>query len=541
MVGAAWLLVALPAQALGPPAFATDEILVNVEELDDQRIPEIGSGPGGRSVIVWQSRNQDNPGWGVYGRLLNADGEPVAEAFRANDFDLGSHDGQQVRMAPDGSFVVAWNGPDSGSARAVIQARRFGSDGLPLGPDQRISDSVDDIQILPRFGLAAGGVLAIAWEGRGVTGPNFNIIAREFDGQDRPLGPPSQINTFDLGAQRNAELVMNADGQQLAAWQSASEDGNDWGIVAACGQFGQGFARPIRVNQTVTGGQARPRAAIAEDGRFVVVWHDNTGLSTFTYRRVMARIFAADCSPLSDEIQVNQFDERIQDLPHVAIAGDGRILVVWQSFTPEFEDQGIYGRGLRLDGRFLGDEFLISSEREAFQDFPAVAGLPDGGFVVTWESAGQDESGYGIFARRFFGPAPAAIEVLSGDNQTARVNTAFAEPIRLGVIDQWGEPRIGQPVRLKVPASGPSARFENGASVIELLTDDVGEIEARLTAGAQPGGFSISANVIETGVSVRFGLINEAAPRPVPALGGLGALMLLFAVALIASRLLPRS
>jgi len=536
-----WLLVALPALSMDPTAFATAERLINSEELDDQRIPEIGSGPGGRSVIVWQSRNQDNPGWGVYGRLLNSDGEPVADEFRANDFDLGSHDGQQVRMAPDGSFVVAWNGADARSSRAVIQARRFGPDGLPLGPDQRISDAVDDIQILPRFGLAAGGALAVAWEGRGVTGPSFNIIARELDGQDRPLGPPRQVNTFDLGAQRNAELVMNADGQQVAAWQSVGEDGNDWGIVAACGQFGQGFGLPILVNQTTTGGQARPRAAIADDGRFVIVWHDNIGQSTFTYRRVMARIFSPDCSPLSDEIQVNQFDERIQDLPHVAIAGDGRVLVVWQSFTPEFEDQGIYGRGLRLDGSFLGDEFLISSEREAFQDFPAVAGLPDGGFVVTWESAGQDESGYGIFARRFFGPAPAMIEVQSGDNQTARVNTAFAEPIRLRVIDQWGEPRIGQPVRLKVPSTGPSARFENGATVIELLTDDVGQIEASLTAGALPGAFSISANVIETGISVRFGLTNEAPPRPVPALGRLGALILLFAVVLIATRVLPRN
>ena len=539
-------LLALPARALDPTAFATPEFRVNSHEPNDQRIPEIGGGPGGRSVIVWQSRNQDNPSWGIYGQLLNADGELVGDEFRANEFDQGAQDGQQVRMQSDGGFVVVWNGPDAASERQLIQARRFQSNAAPAGPDRRISEFVDDLQILPRFALRDDGALAVAWEGRGVTGPTFNIVAREFDNQDRPLGPPRQVNAFDVGAQRRAELVMNAEGRQVVAWQSALEDGSDWGILTACGTFGQGFGRPRRVNQTLTGGQARPRAAIAEDGRFVIVWHDNTGLSSIAYRRVMARIFSADCSPLTDEIQINQFDERIQDLPHVAITGDQRVVVVWQSFTPEFEDQGVYGRGLRLDGTFLGDEFLLSSEREAFQDFPAVAGLPDGGFIATWESAGQDESGFGIFARRFFGPAAATINVLSGNDQAAEIDTAFAEPIRLRVVDQWGEVRAGQIVRLSVPVAGPSARFESGASVVERETDSDGQVEVRLIAGSQPGAFSVSAQVEVTGVAARIALVNRApttptAARPVPSAGALAWLILALLCLLVGRRVLSGS
>ena len=140
----------------------------------------------------------------------------------------------------------------------------------------------------------------------------------------------------------------------------------------------------------------------------------------------MLRRFDADCQPAGPETQVNQFDEGIQDLPEIGLDGDGHYVIVWQSFPEDFEQQGIYGRRMTLAGEFLGDEFAIHQEIEAYQDFPTVSGLPDGGFIVTWESAGQDESGFGIYARRFLGPAPARLELLGGDNQQTEVGQPFA-------------------------------------------------------------------------------------------------------------------
>lgn len=49
----------------------------------------------------------------------------------------------------------------------------------------------------------------------------------------------------------------------------------------------------------------------------------------------------------------------------------------------------------------LGPEFRINSYTASAQSYPSVATLTDGGFVVTWQSNGQDGSGYGIYGQRY--------------------------------------------------------------------------------------------------------------------------------------------
>jgi hypothetical protein len=49
----------------------------------------------------------------------------------------------------------------------------------------------------------------------------------------------------------------------------------------------------------------------------------------------------------------------------------------------------------------VGPEFQINVFTNSPQEFPAVASDADGDFVVTWDSAGQDGQGHGVFARRF--------------------------------------------------------------------------------------------------------------------------------------------
>jgi hypothetical protein len=49
----------------------------------------------------------------------------------------------------------------------------------------------------------------------------------------------------------------------------------------------------------------------------------------------------------------------------------------------------------------VGGEFQINTYSPGLQRSPRVAGLPDSGFVVVWESEGQDGDGTGLFGRRF--------------------------------------------------------------------------------------------------------------------------------------------
>ena len=385
---------------------ATPEFQVNTFTPGDQRIPSIAADDQGNSLVTWQSRNQEAPGWGIYGQRFDAEPEPAGTEFRVNSFNQGSQDSAHASMSADGSFVVVWNGAVRATTRPEIIKRRFTATGVALFNDRQVGQTTDDLQIVARSALRDDGSLIVAWEARRVTNDTFNVLASHFDADSEPLTPVSQINQFDSTAQRRAAVAANSAGDQVIAWQSSGQDGSDWGIFARCMRFAGSGGDEFLVNQTTQGGQARPRVAMLDDGSFAIVWQDNMGRSSFSYQRVMLRLYDADCQPLTGEIQVNQFDEGIQDLPDISVDGNNIYVIVWQSFMPQFENQGIYGRGIDAMGEFVGDEFKISQEVEAFQDFPAVAGMPDGGFMAAWETIGQDGSGFGIYARRFFGFPP---------------------------------------------------------------------------------------------------------------------------------------
>jgi hypothetical protein len=504
------LSMLVPIVALAQPFddLATAEFQVNTHVANDQRIPEVASDAHGNSVIIWQSRNQDAPSWGVHAQRFDAQAGALGEEFRVNVFNQGQQDGQHVRMLADGRFVVVWNGRDRDFERAVIQMRRFRADGQPEGGDRRLSNAIDDLQILPRLGLLEDGALVVGWEGRGVSGPSFNIFSRRFNANDQALQAVAQVNQFDDTAQRRVDLAVNDRGNQVIAWQSASQDGSDWGVFARCAILGTSGGAEFLVNQTTVGGQARPRVAMADDGRFAIVWQDTRGASQFNYQRVMVRLYDPACQPLTGEIQVNQFDEGVQDLPDISIDGHGVYIVVWQNYPPDFEFQGIYGRRLDSSGTFLGDEFKISQEIIAYQDYPAVEGLPDGGFMAVWETIGQDGSGFGIFARRFFGPGPARLELTGGGQQAARTGTAFAEPLQVQLLDQWGLPQAGRVLVFEASDVGPGALFADGSDVAVLITDDNGEVSVAVRANEQPGHHVVLVSVDGAGLTLPIALSN---------------------------------
>jgi len=517
------------AGAVAFEAFATPEILVNSFEVGDQRVPLLAADGQGNALVIWQSRNQDDPGWGVHAQRLDRLGRRLGDEFRINNFNDGSQDGQHLAMAADGAFVVVWNGPDRFSSGNVISARHFDPEGQALAGDIRVSDLVDGLQILPRVALQDDGRALVAWE---AGAPDFNILARSLDAAGPAADPVALINTSLSGAQRRVDVMVGGDASRRLVWQDAEQDGSDWGVFVRCLDGAGTGPAERQVNQTTLGQQWRPRLAGLPDGGFVVVWQDTAGHSSFVYRRVMLRFYGGDCQARGPETQVNQFDEGIQDLPELAVDGVGRVIVIWQSLPPAFENQGIFGRRLAADGRFLGDEFRLSLDAEAFQDFPSLAALADGGFWAAWESAGQDQSGFGIVVRRFFAPQAAELILLGGEDQEAWVGQAFSEPIEVALLDQWDQPQTGQVIRFETAHEQAGVRFANGLPSIEVASDGLGRASVEMTANETAGSFAVEISVPGTGLRRFVTLSNRAAPVPlaVPALTGWGLAALLLLV-----------
>ena len=91
-----------------------------------------------------------------------------------------------------------------------------------------------------------------------------------------------------------------------------------------------------------------------------------------------------------------------QRTPAVAKLADGGYVVVWQSTQQVDTTSEIYFQRFNSSGVAVGPEMRVNTVTSSTQDQPHVAGLSNGGFVITWDdSSGSDSSGRGASTASF--------------------------------------------------------------------------------------------------------------------------------------------
>jgi Ca2+-binding RTX toxin-like protein len=141
----------------------------------------------------------------------------------------------------------------------------------------------------------------------------------------------------------------------------------------------------ILVPTTNTARQYGAKTAAFPDGRFIVVWTDEsrTGGDT-SDSATRGQFFNADGSKSGSEFLINDITAGAQNSVTVATTPEGRVLLTYttQSFPGE-ADIGIVGSTLDAQN----GEFLINTTTAGAQEHSAVAGFASEQFVVTWTDA----------------------------------------------------------------------------------------------------------------------------------------------------------
>ena len=161
--------------------------------------------------------------------------------------------------------------------------------------------------------------------------------------------------------------------------------------------------------------QGYPSVAALPDGGFVVTWNsrdqDGSKYGVFGQR------YDATGAPAGNEFQVNTHTTAYQYDPSVAALSDGGFVVTWNSYdaldAQDGSASGIFGQRYDASGVPVGVEFQVNTHTNNSQFNSSVAALPDGGFVVTWQSENQDGGGSGIFAQRYDASGARIIEISS--------------------------------------------------------------------------------------------------------------------------------
>ena len=323
----------------------------------------------------------------------------VGSEFQVNTYTTESQREPSVAFTGLGDFVVVWNSHFQDGQESGIFGQRFSSTGAALGGEFQVNEFTLNDQSRPSVASSASGDFVVVWQSAGQDSDDLGIVARRFSSAGAPVATEFQVTTYTTTNRDYPSLAVAPDGDFVVVWQSYVLGDTDTRAIVGrrFSSAGDPLGSELQIN-TLTGNNPRvPSVAMAADGRFVVAWE--TYPDDFSEYGAVAQRFSSEGAPLGGEMQVGTFTAFV-DYVTVAVHGDGGFVVVWESYGEDGYGGGIFARRFSSSGDALADELQINTYTDGGEFAPALAVTPDGGFIVVW-GAYLDAGGDGTFARRY--------------------------------------------------------------------------------------------------------------------------------------------
>jgi hypothetical protein len=406
-VGDEWLTTDSTAVAVtfGNRVPIGSEFQVNTYTAGDQDFPSVTKLSDGKFVVTWQGRDGDS--YGICGQIFNANSTKFLSEFKINTYTTDMQWGcPPVAGLNDGKFVVTWmsNGQD-GSAFGIY-GQMYNADGSKYSSEFRVNTQAGGNQNYPSVTRLNDGKFVVTWQSDAQDGSLYGVYGQMYNANGTRFLSEFQVNTYTTDVQRYPSVAGLIDGKFVVTWDSYGQDGSYDGVY---GQMynanGTGFLSEFRINSFIGNFQWYPSVTKLNDGKFVVTWESCYGQDG-NECGIYSQIYNADGNKYLSEFQVNTYTTNSQEYPSVAGLSDGKFVVTWQSRGQDGDSEGIYGQIYNGDGTRFLSEFRVNTYTSREQSKPSVAGLSDGKFVVTWTSGDvfppyQDGDMYGIYGQMF--------------------------------------------------------------------------------------------------------------------------------------------
>ena len=332
-------------------------------------------------------------------RLLVA--QPVGVEFQVNTYTSSRQIYPSVAYDADGDFVVVWTSNRGGlGAYEEISGQRYASSGAALGTEFRVNTYSYSTQNASDVAVEDNGDFVVVWRSRFQDGYGYGIFGQRFASSGAKVGSELQVNTATNFDQFNAEVASDSVGNFVVVWNSYNGLFVDSGVVGQrYDSTGTSLGANFQVNTFTVNSQNLPAVAMDGEGDFVVVWssygQDGSGYGVFGQR------FASSGAAIGAEFQVNTYTPSAQFAPSIATENNGDFVVTWASYYQDGSYSGVFGQRYASGGAPIGSEFQVNTYTMFLQRFVDTASDRQGGFIVTWSSEPQDASGSGVFGRRY--------------------------------------------------------------------------------------------------------------------------------------------
>jgi predicted nucleic acid-binding Zn-ribbon protein len=379
---------------------------------------------------------------------------PVTPQTRVNSTSGGDQKFPSVAMTPDGDVIAVWSGNGVGD-RNGIYFRRYQQttdtagpeltdfllpDGTPINTNQQVGQALSAIVLTfdeamfdnathtgnavtnpANYKLLKNGVEVVGGISQVYYGLN---MANTLSGQYGISSPKTNkyevvLIVDDNGA--GSGVMPLIDGQYQIVAKNSLRDAvgnplNSTGMNPNGNVMSQSFnvtigaGQETQVANSTNGGKQTGSQSVAgdADGDHVVVWTNTNSGQQGVYFKLYSVIWTVNTATNTRTASYSESESgEVRITSDVTATGaavardaDGDFVVTWTAqngangtdiFAQQFDAKGVAKSGI----------FRVNTYTTSAQSAPAVAMGTEGDFVITWESLGQDESGYGIYAQRF--------------------------------------------------------------------------------------------------------------------------------------------
>ena len=387
------------------------ELRVNSTTASAQDYPSVTGLADGGYVVSWMSLQQDGSGWGIYAQRYGANGAALGGELRVNSTTASDQQNPMIAALADGGYVVSWMSFDQDGSGGIY-AQRYAVGGAVVGGEVRVSSAVASNQQSPTIAALADGGYVVSWMSHQQDGSGWGIYAQRYDADGAPLGGEVEVNSTTASDQTNPTITALADGGYAVSWRSFV------GIYAQrYDASGAAVGGEMLVNGANGHRQEQPTIGALADGGYVVSWQSSVR-GTEGYDIYVQRCLA-DGTVQGGEVLVHSITTFLVSGLNPRVAGlvDGGYVVSWQSPTQDSISYDIYAQRYTANGTVMGGAVRVNSTTVSDQVNPAIAALSDGGYLVSWMSYDQGGSSV-IYAQRYGadGQPLAASQQLVGDS-----------------------------------------------------------------------------------------------------------------------------
>jgi len=321
------------------------------------------------------------------------------EEFQVNTYTSNNQNYPSTAMDSDGNIVITWTSYGQDGDGSGVYAQRYDNNGTPVGSEFQVNTYTTSSQMYPSAAMDSDGDFVITWFSNGQDGSQYGVYAQLYDNNGNPVGSEFLINTYTVSHQECPSAAMDPDGYFVITWLSYGQDGDSYGIYAQrFDNNGNPVGSEFQVNTYTTYSQKDPSAAMDSDGDFVITW---ISLGDGDYYGIYAQRYDNNGSPVGSEFQVNTYTSQNQTNPSTAMDSNGDFVITWQSNGQDGSGYGVYAQQYDNNGTPVDSEFQVNTYTANDQTHPSTAMDSDGKFVIAWASEEQDSSDWGVYAKYY--------------------------------------------------------------------------------------------------------------------------------------------